>query len=144
MPIYLARNSKGELKRMNVTSPVDPSRYLDAEDGDVLVGTLPAPIDSYFREAWVYENGQLDIDLPKAREVKVAEIRIKRDELLAKTDAKYVELLSKGEDVTAVQADKAALRDLPSDAAVDLEALIVGPDIQAYDPFASLSLNLEY
>lgn len=98
-----------------------------------------------FRSAWVDDGeGGIKVDLPTARNMKLEEIRAKRDAMLKKTDERYVEELSKGNDTTAIEADKATLRDLPATAETELSSKIKDTTIDTYDPFADLQLSESY
>lgn len=63
------------------------------------------PEDRTFREAWK-DNGKVEIDMPKARDIHMDRIRADRDKALAKLDTEQM----KGRDVAT---EKQALRDLP-------------------------------
>ena len=62
------------------------------------------PKDRYFRDAW---KSDLSVDMDKARDIHMENIRIKRDERLKELD---IETL-RGNDV---QAKKQKIRDIPS------------------------------
>ena len=98
-----------------------------------------------YRDCWRDDGeGGVEVDLDLARADKMAEIRAKRDDLLAKSDAVYIEELSKALDTTDVQADKTALRDMTGTAQTAVDAIEDADELEAYDAFAGLSLNKEY
>lgn len=102
------------------------------------------PMLKYF-EAWIDDgNGGVKVDLPTAREMKLDEIRAKRNAMLKRSDERFVEELSKGADTTAIEADKTALRDMTTQAETDLSSKIKDTTIDAYDAFSSLSLSEDY
>lgn len=68
--------------------------------------------DREFRNAWIKDGDQIGHDLNKAKELSLDTIRRERTAVLELTDSKYVELLSKGQDVTEVVNDKVILRNV--------------------------------
>lgn len=78
----------------------------NAEDVTVVDKKDLPPEGYYFRQAWEIKNGSITVDMEKAREVHLSNIRGQRDKALEALD---VETL-KGNDV---QAEKQVLRDLP-------------------------------
>lgn len=74
------------------------------------------PSSREFRNAWcdVTPEASVDIDLVKAKDLKLEEMRVKRQAALDKTDRDYIAALSKGDDaqVNAVKLEKQRLRDL--------------------------------
>jgi hypothetical protein len=71
------------------------------------------PVDREFRNAWVdvTPEAKVDIDLVKAKELKLAELRRARDVELAKLDKQFMIALERGEDLGAIKARKQELRD---------------------------------
>ena len=100
-----------------------------------------------WRDSWKDdESGGIEVDMVGARAQKMQEIRAKRDEMLDNSDKKWVEATTKGEasDVSDIEADKVALRDMAvaAQAAVDAET---DPDnLESMDAFSGLSLNKVY
>ncbi len=74
--------------------------YRPIEDSEI-------PSDRYFREAWHYDGETVAINMERAREVQMNNIRFVRNKKLAELD---IETL-KGNDV---QAEKQVLRDIPA------------------------------
>lgn len=72
------------------------------------------PADREFRNAWVdvTPDTKVNIDLSKAKDMKLAEMRAKRNKLLDEADKEFLLALEKGQDLTAIKARKQALRDL--------------------------------
>lgn len=83
-------------------------RYL--KDSDI-------PSNREFRDAWVdtSELSIIDIDLEKAKDIKLKELRNKRNAKLDETDKEYLKLLSKGEDTSYLIKEKQRLRDITED-----------------------------
>lgn len=69
------------------------------------------PDDRYFRSAWV-ANGEVSVDMPKARDVLREKMRVARAPLLAALDIEQM----RGRNV---EAQKQALRDVTSNPAID-------------------------
>lgn len=72
------------------------------------------PADREFRNAWadITPDTKVNIDLGKAKELKLAEMREKRNKLLEAADKDFMIALERGEDLTELKARKQALRDL--------------------------------
>jgi len=90
-----------------------------------IIEAADLPQDRYFRNAWCIEGGKVVVDMPKARDVHMKEIRKKRD---AKIKVLDIETM-KGLDV---QAEKQVLRDLP--AKIDLTTAETPEDLKAIWP----------
>lgn len=72
------------------------------------------PADREFRNAWVdaTEDTKINIDLARAKELKLQELREKRDVLLQKTDTAFLIALEEQKDLTEIKAEKERLRDI--------------------------------
>lgn len=79
------------------------------------------PTERTFREAWVADTnrGVVDIDMPTARDIWRAKIRVARIPELSRLDAEFMKALETGADTTTIVAQKQALRDAPADPAID-------------------------
>lgn len=80
------------------------------------------PSERVFREAW--EIGDADanavtVNLEKAKDIWRELIRRARVEPLKALDAAYMKALETGADTSQIVADKQALRDAPTDPAID-------------------------
>ncbi len=106
--------------------PNDSINYREIKDTDI-------PNTREFREAWcdVTDDSKIDIDLVKAKEIKLADLRKVRDQKLKETDQEFVIALSKGENTTAIEVKKQILRDATN----DLKAL----DVNGYNDEIILS-----
>lgn len=102
-------------------------------EGDIVLDASELP-DAKYRECWREKNGQIVVDLDLARAKKLAELRAIRDEKLAETDKEWMKLASQGQDLTAINAKKQALRDLPEQMESDLAAKRKAETIDAYEP----------
>lgn len=71
------------------------------------------PNNREFRNAWVdkTQDTKVNIDLEKAKELKLAELRSLRDEELVKLDQIFMIAFEKGEDLTEIKERKSFLRD---------------------------------
>lgn len=71
------------------------------------------PANREFRNAWVdvTPETQIDIDLERVKEVKLAELRAVRNAELEKLDKQFMLALERGGDVEEIKAKKQALRD---------------------------------
>lgn len=115
----------------------DASRAM--EEGDMLI-ELPADWeapDAKYRDCWAEKNGDIVVDLPKARAQKLEEVRAARDAKLVDSDKEWMIASSSGaapEAIAAINAKKAALRDLPDAAEAALKKLKKLETIDAYEP----------
>jgi len=81
--------------------------------------TLPA--ERTFRGAWEANTntGIISVDMVTARDIWRDKIRQARTEPLAALDTAFMKALETGADTTQITADKQALRDAPTDPAID-------------------------
>ena len=93
---------------------VNPEKYLshrDMEDSAI-------PTDRTFRNAWADTTSELiiDIDLNKAREIHLNNIRIKRNAELVKLDVQAIQAedIGDAENLAQIRARKQELRNLPA------------------------------
>ena len=106
-----------------VLGPLTPERY----EAHVMERSVPAdainprritddaiPADREFRNAWVDVTAaaKVDIDLIKAKDLKLVELRAARDAELAELDKGFMIALERGEDLEAIKARKQELRDV--------------------------------
>jgi hypothetical protein len=81
------------------------------------------PTERTFREAWTFggnaEAGIISVDMDKARDIWRDKIRKARAGKLEALDAEFMKALETGADTSAIVAEKQALRDAPSDPAID-------------------------
>lgn len=77
---------------------------------------LEIPADRTFRDAWcdVTREAKVDIDLKKAKEIKLKELREKRQPRLEVLDKEMLKALEDGDDAkkAEIKAAKQALRDI--------------------------------
>ena len=93
--------------------------YLDI-NGDVRdTASLTLPTDRTFRNAWMYGDADVvEVDMPKAQEIFKDNLRRERQPLLEALDVEYMKAMERGEDTTAIVAQKVALRDVTDDARI--------------------------
>jgi len=84
------------------------------------------------------------IVLSNLKEDKIKEIRKQRNELLKKTDEKWIEAFSKKEYRTPIENDKDILRDLMATVQQEVNSMTEESQIEEYDPISSLELNNNY
>ena len=89
-------------------------------NGDVRdTASLTLPTDRTFRNAWVYGDSEVvEVDMPKAQEIFKENLRRERKPLLEALDVEYMRAMERGEDTTAIVAQKVALRDITADARI--------------------------
>ena len=89
-------------------------------NGDVRdTASLTLPTDRTFRNAWVFGDADVvEVDMPKAQEIFKDDLRRERQPLLEALDVEYMKAMERGEDTTAIVAQKVALRDITADARI--------------------------
>ena len=90
-----------------------------------IVDVASIPSDRYFRGAWRKNGVNVDIDMPKARDIHMSKIRSIRNKELERLDIEQL----KGNDVAA---QKQALRDLPDN--FDLSGATTPEELKALWP----------
>lgn len=92
---------------------------IGATEYDAADYTLPA--ERTFRSAWEADAdaGVISVDMAAARDIWRDKIRQARTEPLAALDTAFMKALETGADTTQITADKQALRDAPTDPAID-------------------------
>ena len=82
------------------------------------------PTDRVFRNAWKDGGTKIEIDMPKAREIKRDDLRQLRAPLMVDLDVAYMRADEAGDVVEKrrIAAKKQALRDVPADPAIDAAA----------------------
>lgn len=77
--------------------------------------------DREFRNAWKDENNKIDIDIEKAKNIHIDNLRIKRADLLSKLDIEYIKA-DENNDITKrneIIQRKNILRDITKDPRID-------------------------
>ena len=77
--------------------------------------------DREFRDAWKDENNKIDIDIEKAKNIHIDNLRIKRADLLSKLDIEYIKA-DENNDITKrneIIQRKNILRDITKDPRID-------------------------
>lgn len=92
------------------------------------------PTDRTFREAWAAGNGAVVVDMPKAREIHLANLRVERNALLEKSDVLVLQAREQSKDEEAIATVRTALRDMPSVIAGELEAIGTPEELKAFRP----------
>ena len=92
---------------------------IGADTYDAADYTLPA--ERTFRNAWEANSGTglISVEMEAARDIWRDKIRLERTEPLELLDTAFMKALESGADTTQIVADKQALRDAPSDPAID-------------------------
>lgn len=78
-----------------------------------------APTDRAFRDAWTDTGTQIVHDMEKAREILRNRLRGERAPMLQELDVEWMRALEVGGDVSAITAQKQALRDITDDPRID-------------------------
>jgi hypothetical protein len=91
-----------------------------------IVNSEDLPRENFdFIDAWELINGDININLNKAREITKDRLRYERQSLLLAQDVAFQRALENGTDTTAIVAEKNRLRDITllTDEATTLEEL---------------------
>ena len=86
--------------------------YFIIEEDDI-------PKNTFFERAWKIVDGKIEMDITRAREVHRENIRRARLGKLMELDIEFQRALETSADTTAIVAKKKALRDAPSDSAIE-------------------------
>lgn len=92
------------------------------------------PTSRAFRDAWKHDGTAVKVDMVKARGIKMAQIRDRRNELLAESDVPMAvatetkNMFEQGR----LTAKRQSLRDLP--AAIDLGVIETPEELEAFTP----------
>lgn len=80
--------------------------------------------DRYFRDAWAFADGVIEIDMAKARPVHRDWLREEREGEFKKLDIAWMRAIAIGDEAeaNAVEAMRVKLRDVPADARIEAAA----------------------
>ena len=98
-----------------------------------IIAPADLPTDRRFRAAWTDNGAEIVVNLDKAREVRLRELRSARAERLEALDIEWVKALGAGRAAEAktIEARRQALRDAPTTLAVALAAAGSVADLDA-------------
>jgi hypothetical protein len=92
-------------------------------NGDVRdASSINVPQDRTFRGAWQFNGDAVEVDMNNATGIHKDNLRADRGPRLAALDVDYMRALETGAGATDIAAQKAALRDVTSDARIDAAA----------------------
>lgn len=96
----------GELDIQAVKSKDTPSHSIIVQDYE-----LPQADNDFF-DAWELDDGQVSVNLTKAKNITKNRLRVERAPLLAAQDVLFQRAQESGADTTAIVAEKNRLRDI--------------------------------
>lgn len=106
--------------------PIEEVQAKDTPAGSIIVDadSLPNEHNDFFN-AWELVDGKVEVSLAKAKEITKDRLRMERAPLLVAQDVLYMRATEKGEDTSAIVAEKQRLRDITqlADEATTLEEL---------------------
>ena len=112
----------------------DTNALLAEEPGATWADVSELP-NRRFRAAWTKGGAaNVIVDVAKARDIRVTEIRAERDIVLAATDGVLLRDQEQGKDTRDLLTKRQALRDAPQQAVTDLAILRTPDEIAAYTP----------
>lgn len=95
--------------------------YIETQQGLVDAKNTQCPSERIFRQAWQLNDGVIEVDMVKARDIWRDKIRLARSSALSSLDCDYMKAMEVA-DVTLQQSiaqQKQALRDAPKDEGID-------------------------
>jgi hypothetical protein len=89
-------------------------KYLNGETHYLILSNGDAIPDSYFQEAWKFENFILSIDIEKAKQIQLERFRNARDPILKKLDIQFMRAVENDDKdlQKSISAKKQELRDI--------------------------------
>ena len=103
----------------NLTVEQIQTRDIPSGKTSYIVSRSEVPTDKSFRWSWKLNGNTIETDMTKAKEIHKTNIRKARISKLAELDIEFQRALETSADTTAIVAKKQALRDAPSDSAID-------------------------
>ena len=100
---------------------------------DCMAADLPG--SRRFRNCWRDDGtGRLAVDMTRARDQRMSEIRAERDQQFASLDNEWMRATGQGKkaEADAIEAKRQALRDIPQN--TDLEAVATPEELEAFQP----------
>ncbi len=107
-------NWKGTIQALAAKDVPAGRTYQIIEDTEI-------PKDRTYRNAWKEGKKAIDIDMPKARNIFLDNVRVLRNAKLAELDVEVVKKVERGESMAELAMEKQRLRDLPATLSVELE-----------------------
>ena len=83
-----------------------------------------------FRNAWKIALGVVDHDMPKARAIRMAQIRKVRDAELEKKDVEVLRYITNPTELARIEAEKQPLRDIPANIQATVDAASTAEDLR--------------
>lgn len=110
---------------------------IDEETGEVITPAVEEveAQDAVYETVPAVRGMRMVSNLAKARAIKVAAIRVVRDQKLEENDKQWLIATKKREDTTNLESVAQMLRDLPEYAATELAELTTLEEINGYNPF---------
>lgn len=98
-----------------------------------IVDVSQIPQDRYFRNAWKYD---LQVDMDKARIIKLGILKSDRDAQLKKLDIEYLIAVGKqdSQKLAAIEVKKQSLRDMPPVALLEMASITTPDELKMYKP----------
>jgi hypothetical protein len=81
--------------------------------------SLNVPQDRTFRGAWQFDGDAVEVNMTAAKTIHKDNLRAERAPEMDKLDVEFMRGLEQGVDVSAIAANKQALRDITKDARLD-------------------------
>ena len=127
-------NDADLLQALDKWKSINPGKYISHRE----MPDEAIPTDRDFRNAWADTTPELviDIDMTKARNIHLNNIRIKRNDELSKLDVEAIKAQDMGdtEALTRIRARKQELRDLPATLAPTLASAVTTDELKAIQP----------
>jgi hypothetical protein len=127
--VIIFSNEQGGVSTCIPTGEISIEAVLekDCPKGAIIVDTnsLPQGVAAQFYDAWELANGEVTVNLAKAKEITKNRLRAERKPLLEAQDVLFQRALESGADTSAIVAEKNRLRDITklADSATTLDEL---------------------
>jgi len=131
MALYSFENEDGG---MSIMETLTEDAAIPQHESCTEIQRSDIPTDRYFRNAWTQDGTGVAVDMPKAREVHMDNIREDRDKRLQETDIEMMIKEEQGNSTTSLKEERQGLRDIPQDfdltgASTPNELKVLWPDL---------------
>ncbi|PPR11519.1 MAG: hypothetical protein CFH44_00056 [Proteobacteria bacterium] len=135
MNVILHKNDNGSNVISYVAKGYDIKK-IQKQIGGVEISTKSQDIDFDYINAYDISGNTVNLDLEKARELKIKKIRESRDEMFIDFDKRYDIAFKDGIDLTNLKKEREMLKQAPQKAEIYLDSCISFSEIKALSIFA--------
>lgn len=116
------------------------ARHAQQQDPDLadstydIIDKTDLPTDRYFRNAWSKLGKKIDVDIPRAREIHLNNLKAIRNEKLNTLDVETMKNITKPNQLQQIEVKKQLLRDMPDIIAEELKSITDLEALKNYKP----------